>query len=118
MTATRGARIRVSPKEARTVDGIVFDSKREAARYLELRAMERAGLISELELQPEFELQEAFTRAGKRERAITYRADFRYRDDESGHWIVEDVKGMRTEVYRIKRKLLLHQYPEINFRET
>lgn len=113
----RGARIRVSPKEKRTVDGIVFDSMREAARYVELKALKRLGIISELELQPEYELIPAFKYRGKRERSIKYRADFRYRD-ENGAEIVEDVKGHKTDVYKLKRKMLLHKYPDINFQEV
>lgn len=113
----RGARIRVASKADRTIDGIVFDSKREAWRYMELKALERAGSIGNIELQPEFELIPTFEYDGKKERAVKYRADFRYRH-RSGGVIVEDVKGHKTEVYRIKRKLLLHKYPDINFREV
>jgi hypothetical protein len=112
----RGARIRVSPKEQRTVDGIVFDSKREAQRYGELKMLERVGSVTDIELQPEYELIPPFEYRGKRERAIKYRADFRYK--LHGQEIVEDVKGHRTEVYKIKRKMLLHRYPDIDFREV
>jgi hypothetical protein len=109
-------RYRVGSKEARTVDGIVFDSKAEANRYRELRLMERIGAISDLERQPEFEIIPAFEYRGKKERAVKYRADFRY--CENGQVVIEDVKGHRTDVYRIKRKLLLHQRNDIDFREV
>lgn len=89
------------------IDGYRFDSMREAARYQELRLLERAGVISELELQPKYTLQPGFTREGKKHRAITYTADFRYRD-ERGATIVEDVKGVQTQVFRMKRKMLLY----------
>lgn len=109
-------RYRVSSKEDRTVDGITFDSKAEARRYSELRMMERAGAITDLELQPEFEIIPAFEYRGKKERGVKYRADFRY--CENGQVVVEDVKGHRTEVYRIKRKLFLSQRKYIDFREV
>lgn len=111
------ARIRRARKELRTVDGRVFDSISEAYRYSELAMLQRTGYISELECQPEFELQPKFRRDGKTERAIKYRADFRYRD-YGGNVIVEDVKGHRTEMFKLKRRLLLYRYPDINFREV
>lgn len=109
-------RYKVSSKPARTVDGIVFDSKAESNRYRELKMMEAVRIITDLELQPEYVVVPAFEYKGKKERPVRYRADFRYR--LNGAQIVEDVKGHRTEVYRIKRKLLLRNYPEIDFREV
>jgi hypothetical protein len=109
-------RYTVSRESARTVDGIVFHSKAESRRYRELKLLEKVGSVTDLELQPEFELLPSFTYHGKKERGVKYRADFRYR--LHGKEIVEDVKGHRTEVYKIKRKMLLHRYPEINFREV
>lgn len=85
------------------VDGIRFDSKKEASRWVTLKLMQMACQITELERQVKYELipkQDG-------ERACTYLADFRYFTKE-GKRIIEDCKGMRTEVYRIKRKLLLH----------
>ena len=99
-----------------TVDGITFDSQREANRYCELKLMEKAGQITSLELQPEFELQPKYRKHGRTVRAIIYRADFRYK--ENGVMVVEDVKGMRTDVYRMKKKMLEYRYPEIDIRET
>jgi hypothetical protein len=110
-------RIRVAPKEERTMDGIVFASKAEMRRYAELKMLERSGAISRLELQPHFTLQDPFVAYdGTKQRAITYVGDFTYR--ESGKTIVEDCKGMKTEKYRIKRKLFLFRYPHIIFREV
>lgn len=89
------------------VDGIVFDSAREARRYSELKLLERAGEIENLELQKEYELIPPQWIGGKRaERAVKYKADFAYR--ENGETIVEDTKGVRTKDYIIKRKLMLH----------
>ena len=84
------------------VDGRLFDSKAEAARWQELCLLERAGEITELERQVEYEL----IPKQKGERAVKYIADFRYVDHE-GETVVEDTKGVRTPVYILKRKLLL-----------
>ncbi len=100
-----------------TVDNITFHSKGEARRYAELKLMERAGLIQNLELQPKFMLLEAFTdEDGVRHRSITYTADFRYM--ENGFFIVEDFKGRETEVFKLKRKLFASRYPGYRFRIT
>lgn len=96
------------------VNGITFDSKKEAGRYQELLLLEQAGEIKELRLQSEFTLQEAFTTPqGERVRAIKYRADFSYcrriKEGSDTRWerVVEDVKGVRTKEYLLKRKILL-----------
>jgi len=100
------------------VDGIDFDSAAEAARYVELRVLQAAGDILDLELQPSYTLVPPFTtERGEKVRAIVYRADFRYLDARTNRRIVEDVKGMKTDVYKIKRKLLLWRHPDINFVE-
>ena len=99
------------------VDGITFDSKREAERYGELNMLERAKKIEELMLQPRFELQPAFrTKDGKAVRCVEYIADFTYTED--GKTIIEDCKGVQTDVFKLKLKLLLFRYPGINFRLT
>lgn len=79
-----------------------YDSKREAARAAELRLLERAGKIKDLAEQVPFEVIPK--QAG--ERATRYIADFTYWQD--GHFVVEDVKGVKTPEYVIKRKLMLH----------
>jgi hypothetical protein len=110
-------RIRVSKKELRTIDGITFASKAEMYRYAELKMLERTGVISELALQPRFILQEKFVASdGRKEREIIYVADFQY--EKNGKTIVEDCKGMRTDVYKMKRKMFLKLYPQYVFRET
>ncbi len=85
-----------------TVDGIVFDSKKEAQRYGQLRLMEKARLITDLQRQVCFQLIPK--QSG--ERSCQYIADFVYRDRD-GKTVVEDVKGYRTDAYIIKRKLML-----------
>lgn len=98
-------------------DGRTFDSKKEYRRYCELKLLERAGVISELELQKPFVLIPAQyeVKADKPakssktllERAVTYKADFVYTQD--GKTVVEDVKGgVRTKEYILKRKLMLY----------
>ena len=92
------------------IDGYVFASGKEGRRYLQLKAMQQAGEIFGLELQPEFELLPAFRDiTGKKHRAIKYRADFKYRDITKAV-IVEDSKGYETAVFKIKRKLFCHRY--------
>lgn len=120
-----------------TVDGITFDSKKEARRYCELKLLERAGQIQNLELQKEFELipaqyenvsrEEYIKSKGKKtkgkciERACKYKADFCY--TENGEIVVEDTKGYRDPSsasyakFVIKRKLMLHIYG-IRIKET
>ena len=92
------------------VDGITFDSRKEAGRYSELKLLEKAGEIKDLQLQPRFILQESFKYQGKTERKIEYIADFQY--EENGRIIVEDVKSeiTKTPLYRVKRKLFLKRY--------
>lgn len=89
-----------------TIDGISFDSAKEARRYDELKTLERAGAIQDLQLQVKFELIPSQRLDGKVvERPCTYLADFVYM--ENGKKIVEDTKGFRTKDYIIKRKLML-----------
>lgn len=98
-------------------DGITFDSRKEAARYGELKLMEKAGEIYNLELQPRFLLQDKYKYNGKTVRKLEYVADFRY-TDANGATVVEDVKGVKTEAYKIKKKIFLCKYGElIDFRE-
>lgn len=97
-------------------DGIRFDSKREAERYGELKLLVIIGEISNLELQPKYTLQGSFKSQGKTYRPITYKADFRYVECATGGVVVEDVKGFKTEVFKIKEKLFRHRYPAIDFR--
>ncbi|VFB17214.1 Protein of uncharacterised function (DUF1064) [Urinicoccus massiliensis] len=94
------------------VDGITFDSKKEAGRYQELKLLERAGAIKDLSLQPNFLLQDKFKYKGKTERKIEYIADFQYYVVKDKRWVIEDVKGYKTDVYKLKRKLFLKQYGE------
>jgi hypothetical protein len=86
------------------VAGQVFDSRREAARFRDLQLLERAGQIRALERQPAYPI----TVAGQR--IAVYRADFRYVDCQTGEVVTEDTKGVRTQIYRLKKKLVEAQY--------
>jgi hypothetical protein len=98
------------------IDGIKFDSKKEAKRYVDLREQERYGIIKNLELQPEFLLQGKFEKNGIKHRAIKYKADFSYVEDEK--MIVEDVKGFKTEIFKIKQKLFEFKFQGLTLRLT
>lgn len=103
-----------------TVDGITFDSQKEANRWKELKLLERAGEIKELKRQVKFKLlptirepvcemsnQGVFKKGKVLERGVDYIADFTYKN-KAGFLEVEDVKGYRTEVYKIKKKMMLY----------
>lgn len=109
-----------------TVNGITFDSKKEARRWLELTALEQAGKIHGLRRQVKYLLipeqrescAERYKSGPKKgqfkpgrvlERECSYYADFDYYTEDGTH-VVEDAKGVRTEVYRLKRKMLLYKY--------
>lgn len=93
------------------VDGIQFDSKKEARRYAELKLLQKAGEISNLELQKKFLLIPSQKLGGKVvERECSYVADFVYTDTKTGNIVVEDTKGIKTKDYIIKRKLMLYVY--------
>ena len=90
--------------EKTTVNGIQFDSRKEAERYQQLMLLLKAGKITQLKLQHSFTLQGSFTTPdGEKIRAITYIADFTYYD-EKGNFTIEDVKGYKTRAYKDKYK--------------
>ena len=108
--------------KTRASDGTVFDSAKEARRYEQLLLLQRAGKITELQMQVHYELipaqYETYERYSKRgeklkdgqkllERKVEYVADFVYTDAETGETIVEDTKGVKTKDYILKRKLML-----------
>lgn len=115
--------LRHTPRESKyhaekaSLDGIKFDSKKERDYYAELLLLKKAGEVVKIELQPQFILQPCFEHDGKKEKPIIYRADFKvtYAD---GHIEIVDTKGFKTDVYGIKRKMLLYRYPNIFFKEV
>ena len=86
-----------------------FSSKREAHRYTEMLLLEKAGEIRDIELQPTYRLM-APTPDGALVSTAKYIADFRYLDIPSGETVVEDVKGVRTQVYKLKKRWVEAQY--------
>lgn len=96
----------------------VFDSKKEAKRYCELIKLEQAGLIKDLETQKKFLLLDTFKKNGTTYKQISYYADFVYFDVYSKKTIVEDVKGVKTQVYKIKKKLFEFMYPNLTIKEV
>lgn len=94
-------------------DDIQFDSIVEKDRYVYLKKKEEAGLIKNLELQKRYILQDKFTYKNKTIRAITYIADFYYIENDIE--VVEDVKGVLTEVFKIKEKMFKNKYRDISF---
>ena len=114
------------------VDGIIFDSKKEAVRYKELKALEKVGIIKDLKRQVKYVLipaqyepsGEIYTKGKEKgkpkkgkliERECAYYADFVY--TENGKTVVEDTKGVKTPEYIIKRKLMLYVH-NIKIKET
>jgi hypothetical protein len=99
------------------IDGILFHSKKEADYYSELMMLKKYGDIVSFERQVPFVLQEGYIINGKKIRPIIYIADFviEYID---GTEEVVDTKGFRTEIYKLKKKILLYKYPNINFKEV
>ena len=117
-----------------TIDGITFDSKREAKRYTELKILEKSGHITHLELQPVYQITVNGVDICK------YKADFRYFTvraesnersyNSKGEWqtptktgdkegqVVEDSKGFKTPIYRLKKKLVEALYPGTQIREV
>lgn len=92
------------------LDGIKFHSRKEAARYSELKLLEKSKAISDLRLQVKYELIPKLVINGKTERAISYVADFVYIDNVYSNEIVEDVKGMQTDIFKIKYRLMKQIY--------
>lgn len=86
-----------------------FDSLKEYSRFRELRLLERAGEITALRRQEPFELIPTQRRDGRTERPVKYIADFTY-TTKDGEKVVEDVKGLKTREYIIKRKLMLWEF--------
>lgn len=121
-------------KKVTLPDGEVFDSQKEALRYMDLKILEKYGAIRDLKRQVPFELipvqreesHEVYKRGAAKgqhkpgkviEKAVDYYADFTYRDAKTGEFVVEDAKGVRTKEYIIKRKLMLYVH-NIRIREV
>lgn len=90
------------------IDGIKFDSEKEGKRYVQLKLLEKNKFISDLQLQVPFVLQDGFEFNGKKILPIKYIADFTYW--ENGELVIEDVKGVKTDVYELKKKMFMYRY--------
>lgn len=97
------------------VEGILFDSQMESHYYLYLKELKEQGVVVDFKLQPVFILQEGFSKDGKRIQPIKYIADFEVTYND-GHVEIIDVKGKITEAFRIKRKILLYKYRDVDFK--
>lgn len=102
------------------VNGITFDSKIEAERYQQLMLLEKAQEISALTLQPEFQILRGWVHpeTGEKIKSRFYVGDFCYLDEATGKLIVEDVKGMETQEFRLKWSLVKSMYPQYEFRKV
>lgn len=94
-------------------ESLAFDSLKELDYYFILKDRLKRGEIDDLRRQVSITIQPAFTFKGKKIQAITYKADFVYIDRKDGLSHIIDVKGMKTDVYKLKKKLLLYQGYEI-----
>lgn len=106
---SRSAASKYHARKVRTADG-VFDSQKEYRRWCELKLLQKAGHITDLERQVRYELVPSQRGEDGKvvEKSVNYIADFRYR--ENGNLVVEDTKGVRTADYIIKRKLMLFRH--------
>ena len=92
------------------LDGYRFDSKREAARYAELKLLQQAGEIQHLKVHPRYEIIEGYFIGEEWIRPTYYEGDFEYFDGEA--FITEDIKGVETQLFRLKAKLFRKRYPQ------
>lgn len=97
------------------VDGIKFDSKKEAEYYCQLKLLKQAGEIRDIGLQQKYTLQPGFEKNGVKYQPITYIADFVITNND-GTTEVVDIKGVETQVFKIKKKLFEYMYPDLNLK--
>ena len=115
LAGSSGDRLGIPPKKSKykndkiTYQGETFDSKKEFEYYLILEDRVKRGEILSLQRQVSFIIQPEFKINGKTIRAITYKADFVYKDLKDGAVHIIDVKGYKTEVYKLKKKLLAYR---------
>ena len=95
------------------IDENKFDSLMEARYFIFLKGLLSQNVIKNLTLQPEYVLQEAFTKNGKRFRPIIYIADFRFQM-ANDQWVIVDIKGKETVEFKLKQKLFEHKFPELS----
>lgn len=109
----RSNKYNVADKSKRRVYGMVFDSRLESEMYLVVRSEQEKDNIKDLELQKEFVLQDAFTdAAGFRHQKVSYFADFYFYDNRQKRYRVVDCKGMKTDLFRLKKKMFNHKFKD------
>ena len=91
-------------------DDIKFDSIKEKNYYITLKYLEKAGIIKDLELQKEYILIDKFTLNGKIYRKTSYFADFTYFNTKDNKIHIVDTKGVKTDVYKLKKKMMAYKY--------
>ena len=94
-----------------------FDSKKEHERFHELNLLLKANEITDLTLQPKFELQQKFKKNNKSYRKIEYIADFMYYDNKLKKMVIEDTKGYKTKDYLLKKKMFEYIYQDCELKE-
>lgn len=101
------------------VDGIKFQSKLESERFQQLKLLQKAHEITDLQCQKEFQIFEGYINCytGEKHKSRYYVADFFYLDLRSKQWIVEDTKGVETDVFKLKWELVQEQHPDYVFRK-
>ena len=104
-TSNRGAGNKFNAQVTITDDGKKFPSRKEANEYLALRLLERAGVISRLELQPKFVLQRANKKKGVKQ--VKYTPDFKYLDNQTGRVTIIETKGVKTADFIVRHNLFV-----------
>ena len=99
------------------IDGIKFESKLEAERWKQLNLLQKAGTIKDLRRQIKFELQPSYKKNDIVIHSINYVADFVYYDVNKKGFVVEDTKGFKNDVYKLKKKIFEYKYPELEIKE-
>lgn len=97
------------------VDGITFDSQKEAQFYCQLKLLKQAGEIRDFGIQEKFELLPSFEKNGCKYKPIIYIADFVIVNND-GTTEVVDIKGVETQVFKIKKKLFEYKYPDLTLK--
>ena len=109
LSKAKGRRNKYHNKKT-VLDGHEFDSEYESEKYAELLLLEKSGEITDLKLQPVFVLIPTIRDGSGKviQRAVTYKADFSYLDLRTGRVEVLDAKGVKTDVYKLKKKMMLY----------
>ena len=102
------------------INGITFASRLEGERFKQLMLLQKAGEITDLQLQPELQIFEGYVNCydGMKHRSRFYVGDFKYLDLKTRQWIIEDTKGLETPEFRLKWEYVQSEYPQYVFRKV